>query len=304
MTFSMQSRHGLAYGIEPSFGQPPATPPLLQALRHTACDLALDRAFIHSDEIRADRLPGPILPGRDGVRGEIGFELSFGDFDPLLAAVLFSQWDGDSLTIGEQRTSFLFQRAFHDIGMFQQFGGCVLDGMTLSVQPESIVSGHFSVVGRHMLLTETSLSADEPPAASSAWAPFDSFRGTVHTDGVPLALAAGLDLTIRNGAEQAYVLGGGQPADITAGRTEISGELTAFFEDHSLLERFMAGTPGSLGLTLAGPGGGYELELPQILYTGAALPVRGDRLVLVTLPFRAVADAAGGGGITITRNAA
>lgn len=298
MTFSTQSRHSLAGVVETDFGTPPASPALTR-IRHTGCDLSLSKSTIESDEIRDDRQLGTFLPGQHSVTGDIDFELAYGGFDTLLAAVCYSAWAGDTLKTGTLQTSFSLERAFNDIGQYQLFNGCVLDALSLTIQPESIISGRYTVVGKTMTMGTAPLDASVDPGA--AFAPMDSFHGTIKEDGVVSALVAGIDLKIENDAEQSYVLGEEAASTITAGRSRISGEITVYFQDATLINKFLNKNASSLEINMSGEGGSYTILLPNILYTGSEAPVKGDRVVTLTLPFVALYDATTQSNIKITR---
>lgn len=301
MTYSTQSRHGLSLISETEFGVIPASPAMTR-LRHTGCDLALTKTTIESDEIREDRQISHLMPGQHSVKGDIDFELNYGGFDSLLAAACYSDWSANILKTGTDQSSFTIERAFHDIGQYQHFTGCVMDELTLSLQPQSLVGGRFTVLGKSMAQAGSPL--DAPVTAGSTNRPMDSYTGALKEGGSSLALVAGLDLKIENGAEQVFVLGEETANGSIAGRSRISGELTAYFEDATLINKFIDKTASSLEMSVSGEGGNYDILLPNILYTGADAPVRGDKIVTLSLPFVALYDEAEATNIKITRTAA
>lgn len=301
MTYSTQSRHGLSLVPEMAYGVTPVSPAMTR-LRHTGCDLALTKTTIESDEIREDRQISHLIPGQHSARGDVEFELNYGGVDDLLAAVCYSDWSANILKTGTDQSSFTFERAFNDIGQYQHFTGCVMDEMTLSLQPQSLVTGRFSVRGKSMTQTDSPLDASID--AGSTNRPMDSYTGALKEGGFSLALVAGLDLKIENGAEQVFVLGEETANGSIAGRSRVSGELTAYFEDAALINKFIDKTNSSLEVSLSGEGGSYDILLPNILYTGADAPVRGDKVVTLSLPFVALYDAPEATNIKITRTAA
>lgn len=54
---------------------------------------------------------------------------------------------GNRVEMGTNLYSFSYERGFEDIHQYQLFRGCVVNGMTLSVEPESIVGGEFQILG-------------------------------------------------------------------------------------------------------------------------------------------------------------
>ncbi len=301
MTFSTQSRHSVSYAAEATYGTTPPSPDML-ALRHTGCDLSLSKSSIESDEIRDDRQISHYLPGQHSVKGDIEFELNYGGVDDLLAAALYSSWSGNTLKTGTDQTSFSIERAFNDISQYQLFSGCTVDELDLSIQPGSLITGRAAMLGKSM--AQSASSADASVSASPAHNPMDSFSATLKEGGSRIAVIAGIDLKLENGAEQVFVLGDEMASSALAGRSRISGEITAYFEDASLINKFLNKTPSSLEVTLSGAGGSYQILLPNILYTGAEAPVRGDKAVTLALPFVSLFDEAEATNIKITRTPA
>jgi len=300
MTFSTQARHSLAFIPEAGFGEIPLSP-TMKRLRHTGCDLTLSKKTLESDEIRDDRQIGHFIHSLQSVSGDIDFEMSFGAYDELLAAALFGNWDGNVLKTGTQQQSFTFERGFNDISQFQVYSGCVVDELNLSVQAESLVSGRFSIIGKQM--SQQGVPLDISPSMGAEFAPMDSFKGSIKEGGNVLAHIAGIDLKIENDAKGTFVLGADSTDQIVAGRSRVSGELTAYFEDNSLINKFVNADASSLELDLSGVGGSYTILLPNILYTGAEVPVKGERVVTINLPFVALHDDTDSSNIKITRNA-
>ncbi|USG59934.1 phage tail tube protein [Sneathiella marina] len=299
MRIASGARHGLFYTREAAFGEIPSAPQMT-VLRHTSCDIGLSKTLFEADEIRADRQQGGVFHGQESVSGDLGFELAAGAFDDLLAAALQSDWSSDILKTGTNQPSFTLERAFRDIGTYQRLTGCVVDKLSLSIKPDALVRGQFSMIGQAVRYATDTL--DATPVAAPASAPFDSFSAAVLEGGNPLAIVAGLDLLIENDLAPTYVVGAAAASSIYAGKSTVSGEMLCFFESAGLLEKFRAGTASSLQITLDSNAGNLTLTLPDILYTGADNAVPGDGPVTLTLPFTARFDAATGSNLMITRS--
>ena len=298
MSFAMQSRHHLSYGVEESFGTLPQ-PASFRTVRHTGCDLKLSRRTIDSDEIRSDRHFAHVLQAEQQVSGDLDFELSYGAYDDFLAASLMGTWQSDILVTGTHETSFTFQQHFQDIDLYQSCSACRIDEWELVAQPGRMITGRFGIKGRSLKSEADSL--DETIEASASFAPMDSFLGSVREGGDLLAIAAGLDLKLENGIDPVFALGAENSLAMTSGRSRLSGELTAYFENGALLEKFLNKSSSNLELTLSGEGGSYHFHLPNIIYTGVDLPVRDEKEIILSLPFRALYDETEGTNIKITR---
>jgi len=301
MTFATGARHGLSYIAEETFGTTPSSPDMT-AIRHTACSLGLSKTTLESAEIRSDRQIAHLLHGQKTVSGTIETELSYGAFDDLLAAVMQSSWASDVLKAGASQPSFTFERTFADIGQYQLLTGCVIDRLRLNVRPDRLITGTFGVIGKSSAISSS--SADGSPMAAAANDPMDSFSGSLEEGGSSIGIVVGLDLTIDNALEQAFVIGEDEASCLLAGQSRITGEITTYFEDAALLNKFAARTESSLTLTCSGDGGSLEFNLPRIVYTGAENPALGAGPITLSLPFTAFYDTDEATNLKITRTAA
>jgi hypothetical protein len=87
--FASGGFHGLCVGSETVFGTSPAT---MTKLRHTSCSLILNKDTFQSGELRDDRQITDFRHGTKRVSGNIGFEMSYAEFDSMLQAVLCGTW--------------------------------------------------------------------------------------------------------------------------------------------------------------------------------------------------------------------
>lgn len=301
MTFAIGAQHGLSYIAESTFGTTPASPEMT-AIRHTACSLGLSKTTLETAEIRTDRQIAYLLHGQKTVAGNIDFELSYGAFDDLLAGLMQADWSSDVLKAGTSQPSFTFERGFSDITQYQVLTGCVIDRLRLNVRPDRLISGTFGVIGKSSAISSSSLDAS--PTAATANDPMDSFSGSLEEGGSSIGIVVGLQLTIDNALEQAFVIGEDEVSSLLAGQSRITGEITTYFEDAALLTKFAARTESSLTLTCSGDGGSLEFNLPRIVYTGAENPALGAGPITLSLPFTALYDTDEATNLKITRTVA
>lgn len=298
MPIASGSRHGLRYVPETTTGVTPSTTPL--SLRHTSCSLILTKESITSNELRPDRQIADMRMVGTKVGGDIGFELSFGEYDTLLEAAFMGSWDDDELTSGVLMRSFTFERAFTDIGQYQVFTGCHVNQMTLSMQPSAMTTGTFSLVGKGAGFFTAPLSAT--PTASATGSVLDTMSGELKEGGTRVALITGIDLTVSNGIDPKFVVGSAVAEVFAPGRSNVSGKVSAFFQNAAMIGKFIQETPSSLEITLGDGGpGSYKLLLPRIKYSGSDNPTTGDGVIMMDMPFQAVLDPTTGTNIQLTR---
>lgn len=101
MTFAVSNRVTLRYVAESSFGITPASP-TLQNLRFVSESLNYNADFIVSEEIRADRMVPDTVQVSASAAGDINGELSYGTYDDIIEAAMFSDWITNATNEGAQ----------------------------------------------------------------------------------------------------------------------------------------------------------------------------------------------------------
>jgi len=299
MACATGSRHEIAYVAETEFGVTPATPVFIP-FRNTGTTLETSKTSLVSEEMRADRQITDFRGGNKQIGGDVSMELSATSFDDMLEAVLGGTWTTDILKTGTTKRSFTLERKFSDITRYIRYTGCVPSALSLSVQPDAMVTGSFSFVGKGQTAAQTIVTGATYDTATTT-SPFDSFSGTISEGGSPIAIVTGIDLSLDNGAEASFVIGSDTTPCITLDRSNLTGTLTAQFEDEVLLNKFIDETESSLEFTLTDGTNSQTWLLPRIKYTGGSVPVSGGGLITVSLPFQAIMDATSETQIQITR---
>lgn len=299
MNIASAGRHGLAYAPETSPGVLPSVP-VLTALRHTSCALGVSRDTLTSDEKRPDRQISDVRSGADKVAGSLGFELSYGEYDPLLEAALAGTWTNNVLDCGVTERSVTLERRFADIGQYIVHKGCFVNKVNLSIKPNAFVSGSFDIVGLEGAISATPLAAS--PVASQSERPYDSYTGTLSEGDTIIGVVTGLEFALDNGIQPQYVIFRRAAPFVTYGRANLTGTLTAFFASPTMIQKFLSDTPSRLEFTIGdGLSRSYKVLIPQVRYTGADVPMQSDGPLTVSMPFSGVLDPDLGTNLRITR---
>jgi hypothetical protein len=303
MTIATGSRHNMAYVVESTFGTTPSTP-VFTPIRHTGTTIGLSKDSIESEELREDRQIANYRHGNKSVSGDINFELSYGSFDDILEAVLCGTWNTDVLKAGTTRRSYTIERHHQDIGKYLRSTGCNFNTMSLSVAPNSMVTGSFGVIGKGFSVASVAVTG-ATYNTESLTAPFDSFSGSITEGGSSIAVVTSLELSIENGMEALYVIGSSDTLQPSIGKSMVNGSITAYFEDSTLIDKFINETSSSLSFTLTDAAGNdYLFELPNVKYNSGNPEVGGAGAVTVSLDFVALYDSGDASQIVITRTAA
>lgn len=298
------SRHSVAFVRESTFGVTPATPSF-QNLRSTSCNLALSKNSSQSDELRQDRQIAHFKHGAQSVAGELGFELSATTFDDFLESALGGTWSSDVLKAGVLRRSYTLERFFGDIlaanKPWHRYVGCEINAFNLSVPTEGKVTGSFAFMGKDIAIDDAIITGSSYTASTTTEV-IDSFTGTVEEGGAVNGVATEITLALQNGLAAKPVIGSKTTLEHSIGRSNLTGQGTFYFENSTLLEKFIDEDSSSLEFSLNdGAGNSYSFLLPKIKYTGAPLNVSGEGPITLPMPFQALYDETEGTNIKITR---
>jgi len=306
------SRHSLYVVEESAWGVTPATP-ALELVRITGTTLGLSRDSLQSEEIRSDRQISDFRGGANQIEGDISFELSYGTFDKLLAGALFGNWDVDTpvadtdqLRAGTVRKSFSFLRHFADLvsNGYYLYTGCIINSMSFQISANAMITGTLAVVGKGQTIANTAPTGATFPAASTT-SPLDSFTGELKEDGVVIAVITEIQLTLENNVAARFVVGQKDSILPSVGRSNCTGTITAFFEDSSLVSKFLGDAETSIEFSLPdGAGNVLKVILPRVKYTGGKPDVAGEGPITLSMPFQALLDATTGTNLILERTPA
>lgn len=306
MPFSQGSRAGLSYVAETVFGTTPVTPSLIQ-LPYTTHTLNLTKERVTGNDIQPDRMVRVDRHGNRSVAGDITVDLRKADYDPLLESAFFGTFATNVLKVGTTPKFFSIEDAATDISQFRLFTGMAVSSLAVSIRPNQMVTGTFSMVGKDMTIAGTSVDAVK--TASSVNQPFDSYSGalSIGTAGGALTAAAivtGIDFTINNALAPTFVVGSSATPQLEYGMATVEGTITAYFEDATLINRFINETATGLQVVVDDPTGlsDYTWLFPRVKINGADVPVDNPSSRIITMPFVALYDTTEATNIKLTRS--
>jgi hypothetical protein len=155
-----------------------------------------------------------------------------------------------------------------------------------------------------MTQAATTASTGGAPTASSTNAPFDSYSGTIEDGGSGLAIVTSLDFSLTNSFAPTFVIGSDSAQQLEFGRAIVEGTMTVYYEDATLINKFLNETESSLSVSVDDPTGAssYTFDFPRVKYNGAAVPVQNPASRLITIPFVSLFDTAEGTNLKLTRS--
>ena len=305
------SATGFRYIPETVLGTTPAvTSANIFNVRNNGSTLSVTKGSLKSDELRDDRMPGDVKHGNIKVGGDLTVPFMYKEYDPFLEAVCFGAWNTNVLKCAKAIKSFTIERPFTnmDVPQYGQYTGVMFDSFNLSIKPEQMVIGKFTMVGITGAYSSTSLLSTGSPTASQTSTPYDSFSGSIKEGGSVISVVTDLSIDIKNAITPAYVIGQNVAGALPAGRSAVSGSLTCMFTDVTMLNKFMNETTSSLEFIL-GPAtfgaaeSAYKFLVPKIKYMSGQPDVSGEGLISLTMQWEAMFDSTTGTNLQITRTA-
>ena len=303
MAFAQGSRSSLSYIVESTFGTTPAGN--FTNIPFSTHSLNLTKDRVAGNDIQADRMPRVDRHGNRQVAGDIAVDLRDGDYDDFLESAMLNTWATNVLKVGVTPKFMSIEDYAADIDQARVFSGCSVSSMAISLAPNQMVTTTFSMVGKDMTISGTEKTQD----AASGAAPFDAYSGDLSIGNVggaaPVAIVTALDFTLNNSYAPTFVIGDDSAPSLEYGRAEIEGTFTAYFEDASLINRFLNETETEIEVSVDDPTGAntYTFTFPRVKINSADVGVDGPTSRMVSLSFVALYDATEGTNLKITRPA-
>jgi hypothetical protein len=301
-TFAQGSRSSLSYIVESTVGTTPAGN--FTNLPFSTQSLNLSKDRVAGNDIQADRMPRVDRHGNRQVGGDVVVDLRKGDYDAFLESAMLNTWATDVLKVGTAPKYFSIEDYAADVDQARLFTGCTVSSLALSIAPSQMVTSTFTMVGKDMTIGATEKTQDDP----SGNAPFDAYSGAVAIGNVGASSASGvvtgIDFTLNNSFAPTFVVGDDSAPALEVGRAEIEGTLTAYFEDATLITRFLNETETELSVSVDDPTGSneYTFLFPRVKINSADVGVDGPNSRTISMSFVALYDSTEATNLKITRS--
>lgn len=205
------------------------------------------------------------------------------------------------------RQSFTLIRYFSDIEVSETpyyiYRGCEINSIQLTIAANSMVTGTFSFVGQSQTLAEDLTDLGTPTYAPiSTTSPVDSFTGRLQEAGLYSTVVTEISLTLQNGIEPRFVVGSKNTIFPSIGTSNMTGQVTAYFEDSSFVRKFINETESNLAINLPDDANNVQRwRLPRLKYTGGQPDLSGEGSIVLTMPFQVLLDASEETNIQVER---
>lgn len=215
---------------------------------------------------------------------------------------------GRKLVPGVLKESYTIEQIYPDLDVSERFIGCRINSANISLQPSGMATVSWDIMGEDGAALS---GAASPYFTTIAAAPntgiFAGLSGSLRFAGAERAVVTGLDFSITNNCSMQPVVGAQIAPDIFYGRMVLTGNVSTYLEDATLLDAFAneseVDITCQLDLPLAAGATAAEFmtfNMRRVKLSGSSKSVGADGGLIATFPFQALlANAAGADAATI-----
>lgn len=172
---------------------------------------------------------------------------------------------------GQTRDSYTIEHSFTDIGQSQVFTGCRISQMSVKMPSTGMATVDFPIMG--IDATEGSVAYFTDPAPASTGQILAANNGAMYVGGVKVAVITSADFTVNGNMTSGDVVGSNTAPDIFPGSIDVTGTLSAYFEDETFQSAFFNETEVSVLMVLTAdntPGAAFQVfNFPRCKFNGA-----------------------------------
>ncbi len=202
---------------------------------------------------------------------------------------------GRTLVNGTTKTSYFIETDFDDLTAVKYFNGMSIDQMTLDVRSQAIVVGTFSFMGKRGFVASTSKASVTTSAGVAIPLTAAVNVAQIRENGTALSTAvASISLRVANNMRAKPKVASKTGVQHGDGTLDVSGNLTAYFEDKTLYQRYIDHTVTQLDLIFKDSSNNIiVISMPEVVFTAGDPTAAGaDQDVFVPLDFVAYRDSA------------
>ena len=201
-------------------------------------------------------------------------------------------------TSGHTRDYWTIEHDFSDITQSEQFTDCVFGAMNVQLPATGMATVDFPVMGLDM---DTSTAAYfTTPTAVSSGDNLAAVNGAVYVAGTAVGYITSMDLSINgNMTSVGGVVGSNVSPDITPGGFDVTGNMTVLFQDATMRDYFVNETEVSVIAAFTTNNtatAGFQVFTMPIVKIGGAGKDDGEKGLVMTMPWTAIENTAGGTG--------
>lgn len=202
---------------------------------------------------------------------------------------------GKVLRNGTTKKSFLLEKRYADLTKYFYFKGMRIGQLRLQVESQKMITGSMSWMGAEGIAAASSIgNATSTAESGDKKINATANVGTLLEGGSSLTTAIrSIAMTLNNNLRKLDGVASRVPIGINTGSVNITGSIEAYFEDTTLLAKFINHTSSSLSWRLTDPDGNVLIfTLPKLFFDDGNPDLKGvNQDVMLPLSYQAVRDA-------------
>jgi len=191
---------------------------------------------------------------------------------------------GEQIVNGVTEKSFSVQREYTDVvtDKFALFNGMVFDGFNLSVPADGLITGAFTLLGK-LQANATGSTGDGTAEAATTLCPMNATDEVLAIlEGMSTQEVTNFTMAIINNMRARQVVGTLGPESYGSGRVGASGTVTMYFENKTIMDKYLDFTDTSLvAIFVDDAGNAYIIDFPRVKYTDGGNPTPGPNTDIV-----------------------
>lgn len=249
----------VAYLQEVTQGTTPVTAPTI--MRTTGGGMSVAAQTVESEEVQLVEVPDVIRTNVEGT-GTINFEYSYGAIHWALEGLFAAAFATNVLRVGSTLRSFTIEDQFTDIGRFLTARGCIIEGISITLQQGSKITGtitYRALTPPSAFATSTAYGAAPNAALTNAiMSPIGNVQLIQEAGALNLGPAGigtlGFTINMTRTGIQMPQLGTTALAFLDQGTFTCTGTLSLYVPvgATALIDKYLTDTATSLALTLGG----------------------------------------------------
>jgi len=294
MAQAMGVYSGVRFIPETTLGVTPDTG-TVRSLPFNSCTLAADQNRTIPETMTGRRDPVEPIMGNINVSGGLVVPLDANAFGWILA-MAFGNPTTTSLGDGKYQHVFKPGRTQPSVSIEKAFSNgdyFVNSGVKISSLGFSFGGDGELTVDVQMLGCNETID-DDPIVEEESVEPvtldrFNNFQAGLKIDNVSVAVATEVTLDVGFGLdEEGYAIGGnGFRSRINEGLLELSGNLTAFYDDATFIEKAMNSTTTALQIKLVKGASSLQIDLPEVQFPRKSPTIEGSAGIMQELEYGA-----------------
>lgn len=204
--------------------------------------------------------------------------------------------DGSMIRNGITESSFSIQKHIQDatVPTFINFNGTRIGSMSLTFATGQILTGAFSLMALGATVSTSQLAGATvtPVGSTGVLNAVDNVAEIYEDDTLSSSNFSNLTLNINNNLRAQDAIGSLPHVGIALSRLEVTGDISIYFEDNVLYDKYVNATQFSLSFRVQdAAGNAYIVTLPAVKFESGSVVSGGlDQDIILEASWRAIAD--------------